>query len=631
MTLVTHPAALAALEERLALLRRQRLAPPPTLTVSEWADRFRQLSREASAEPGQWRTARAPYLRGIMDAFSDPRVEEVVVMSSAQVGKTETILNVAGFYMHQDPAPMLAVLPTIDEAEQWSKTRLAPMLRDTPELAERVVDPKSRASGNTLRVKEYPGGHITLVGANAPAGLAAKPIRVVLGDEIDRWPASAGTEGDPMQLAAKRTSTFYNRKLGWFSTPTVKGTSKIEQKYQEGDQRRYYVPCPDCGHYQVLRWAQLTFAPDAPGAAVYACEGCGAAWDEADKLALLEAGEWRAHAPPGTVASFHLNALYSPWARWGELASEWMRAQGDVTRLQVFVNTVLGETWEDRGSFSTAEWLAGRREVYDAPCPAAVQVVTAGADVQPDRIEAVARGWGVGEEAWLLERAIFLGDSTLPETVPGSPWAQLEAWRAKGFARADGTVQPVAALAVDSGYNPEAVYAYVKSRWRQRVYATRGYSTPGKPLVTRRPSMNNKARCRVFYVGTDAGKDSVYGRLKVALPGPLYWHFPLGADRDYFEQLTSERRERKMVAGRWVSRYECPPGRRNEVLDCEVLALVALQLVGIPLGEAPTVPAVVPVAASEPVPPTATPAPPDERPTGRVVRTLRRRGFVQSW
>lgn len=631
MILTTHETAVQAAEQRIAYLRRTRLQPPPKLTVSAWADRFRMLSREASAEPGQWRTARAPYLRGILDAFSDPRVEEVAVMSSAQVGKTECILNVAGFFMHQDPSPMLVVLPTIEEAEQWSKTRVAPMLRDTPVLAERVVDPKSRASGNTLRVKEFPGGHMTLVGANAPSGLAAKPIRVVLGDEIDRWPASAGSEGDPMQLASKRTSTFWNRKIGWFSTPTVKGLSKIEQKFEEGDQRRYYVPCPDCAHFQTLRWAQLSFDATDPREASYACESCGSAWDEADKLTLLAGGEWRAHAPLSKLASFHLNALYSPWARWADLASEFVKAQGDVTRLQVFVNTVLGESWEDRGSFSTAEGLAGRRKPYEAPCPAGVQVITGGVDVQPDRIEAVARGWGAGEQAWLLERAIFLGDTTLPETVPGSPWAQLEEWRAKGWLRPDGTTMPMRALAIDSGYNPESVYRYAKPRWALRVFATRGYSTPGKPLVTRRPSMNNKARCRVFYVGTDAGKDSIYGRLKVAMPGPLYWHFPLSADRDYFEQLTSEKRIRKMQAGRWISRYECPPGRRNEVLDCEVLALVALALVNVKLDDAPV--ERVEASASEAAPETytLTDAPAVAAAPARQVKNLRRRGFVQRW
>ena len=262
-----------------------------------------------------------------------------------------------------------------------------------------------------------------------------------------------------------------------------------------------------------------------------------------------------------------------------------------------------------------------------------VQVVTAGADVQPDRIEAVARGWGAGEESWLLERAIFLGDTTVPETVATSPWAQLEAWRARGFARSDGTVAPVRALAIDSGYNPESVYRYAKPRWPLRVYATRGYSTPGKPLVTRRPSVNNKARCRVFYVGTDAGKDSIYGRLRVSMPGPLYWHFPVTADGDYFEQLTSEKRVRKMQAGRWVSRYECPPGRRNEVLDCEVLALVALQLANVELraedeaGDVALTP--TPPAAPEWTPPA--PVAPPAPASGRQVKNLRRVGTVGRW
>ena len=637
--IATHETATVRVAQILEEERRRRLAPPPRLTVSEWADRFRVLSREASAEPGQWRTARAPYLQGIMDAFSDPRVEEVVVMSSAQVGKTECILNVAGYFMHQDPAPILVVLPNIEEAEGWSKIRLAPMIDDAPALKERVREPTSRASGNTLRVKEFPGGHITLVGSNAPSGLAAKPIRVVLGDEVDRWADSAGTEGSPRRLATKRTSTFWNRKLGWFSTPKLKGPvdqggSPIEAAFLEGDQRRYYVPCPHCGQPQVLRWGNLKFDATSDQAAEhtaeYACEGCGSLWEEADKPAILSRGEWRSHAPAGRVASFHLNALYSPWARWGELAREFVKAQGNVLDLQVFVNTVLGESWEDRGSLTAAEGLAGRQEAYHAPIPDQVQAVTVGVDVQADRLEAVVRGWGHGEEAWFLERAIFLGDSTVAETSPGSVWEQLETLRVRYWNARPGRC----AMAIDSGYNPEAVYRYAKPRYGAKVFVTRGASKPGQPILTRKPSVNNKARARVFYVGTDAAKDSIYGRLKVSVPGPMYWHYPVGTAPEYFEQLTSEKRVRKQHAGRWVSRYEVLPNRRNEGLDCEVGNLVALLLLNAKFEAVPVAATAPPLAAVAPMlTPVEPPAPPVEPKRGRQVLNLRPRGggFVNRW
>ena len=188
------------------------LSPPPELTVSQWADEYRRLSPEASAEPGRWNTDRAPYQREIMDAINDARCEEVIIMSSAQVGKTELILNIIGYYIDYDPSPILVLQPTRDMAETFSKDRLAPMLRDTPALKGKVKDARSRDSGNTILHKTFPGGHITMVGANSAAGLASRPIKIVLMDEVDRYPASAGTEGDPIKLAEKRTTTFWNRK-----------------------------------------------------------------------------------------------------------------------------------------------------------------------------------------------------------------------------------------------------------------------------------------------------------------------------------------------------------------------------------------------------------------------------------
>lgn len=579
--LATAPEGLQQLRDIGRQTVRAFLSPPPRLTVSMWADTKRMISREYAAEPGQWRTDRAPYQRGIMDAFSNFAIEEVVVMSSAQVGKTEILFNVIGYFVDEDPSPILKIRPTIQDAEQWSKTRLAPSIRDTPCLASKFKDPRSRDSGNTLTIKEFPGGHLTIVGANAPSGLSSKPIRVVLGDEIDRFPESAGTEGDPVSLARKRTAAFWNRKLGWFSTPTLKGLSRIEAAFLEGDQRYYEVPCLTCGFYQRLIWRNLRYENDHPESAQYECASCKTLIREREKMRMVERGRWQATtAAKGPIASFHINALYSPWTRWPELVREWLAAQGDLQRLQVFVNTVLGETWEDRGGGLDVEKIEGRKEAYETDVPAGVGLLTMGVDVQADRLEYVIRGWGEGEESWLIDHDVILGDPAILPGLPNSPWNQLDQVRAE--ARSTPSKKPIRVLTccIDSGYQTDAVYAYCKPRYGQRVFAVKGSSTPARPIVPRKPSVNNKARVRLFELGTEAAKDVIYARLRMVIKGPQFMHFPEWTSEIYFEQVTAEIVTRRQVAGRWIRRYELPRGRRSETLDCEVYALAGLRLTG---------------------------------------------------
>jgi phage terminase large subunit GpA-like protein len=539
------------------------------------------LSREASAEPGKWRTERAPYQRGIMDAFSDPRVERVVVMSSAQIGKSECLLNVLGYYIDQDPAPILLMQPTIRDAEEFSKLRVSTMLRDTPRLRNAVKDPRSRDSGNTLLMKEFPGGGLYLAGANAPSAIAGRPIRVVLRDERDRFPASAGTEGDPGAISDKRTSTFWNRKLGDWSTPTLKGYSQIESLYLEGDQRRYFVPCPDCGEFQTLSWPNLKWDEGKPETAYYCCPACGAAIPESQKYRMLARGEWRPGAPLARIASFHLNALYSPWARWGDLAAEWISAQQDMTKLQVFVNTVLGESWEDRGGGLDPESMfANRRESYPAPVPMAAGMLTAGVDVQHDRIEIVVRAWAGAEESFFVERVVLMGDPTTDAL-----WSDLDAvlfdreWRHES-----GAMLKIFATAIDSGDNTERVMRYCAPRYRRRVFCVKGAANPAAPFMPKRPTRNNKHHCPLFMLGVNQAKALIYGRLKITggldfnRPCAYRYRWNLSADRDYFDQLTAEKAERKYLNRLWVMVYTCPAHKRNEVLDCEVYALAALNL-----------------------------------------------------
>jgi len=560
---------------KMGRLRREALrvlTPPPRLTISQWADRYRRLSPESSAEPGQFRTSRAEYQRGIMDAVTDPAVERVVLMTSAQIGKTAMLENAIGFYISQDPAPILVLMPTLEMAQAFSKDRLATMLRDTPVLKGLVQDPRARDSGNTMLHKTFPGGHITLTGANSAANLASRPIRIVLCDEVDRYPASAGTEGDPVHLATKRTATFWNRKIILTSTPTIKGLSRIEHAFEASDQRRFYVPCPECGEHQILKWASLRWDEGRPETAHYVCEHCGAIIEERHKTAMLMAGQWRAEAPFAGTAGFALNELYSPWRRWADIAVDFLLAkQGGTEMLQVWVNTSLGESWEDQGDAIEATGLIARLEEYDRDS-IPLAAITAGVDVQKDRIEASVVAWGAGQEAWLLEHAVLPGDTARPEV-----WQDLDQLLADHAPHA---------VAVDSGFNASMVYAFCERR--RFAYAVKGASGFDRPVVEdatkRAKRLRNRRRVGgspVQIIGVDTAKVQVQSRLRLVSPGPGYIHFSeaAGCDEEYFAQITAEKLVTKYRMGRatqeWVQQRP-----RNEALDALVYALAALLLWG---------------------------------------------------
>jgi len=552
---------------------RPRLRTPPTLSVSEWADAHRILSPESSAEPGRWLTSRAPYQRGMMDAISDPLIERVVFMTSSQVGKTEIVNNVVGYFVDQDPAPLLVVMPTLDMAKAWSVDRLANMLRDSPRLQGKVRDARTRDSGNTMLHKVYPGGHLTVVGANSAAGLKSRPMRIVACDEVDAYPASAGTEGDPVALAFKRTTTFWNRKLILTSTPTVKGFSRIESEWAQTDQRHYFVPCPHCDERQVLRWPSLDFSNRVEP--VYICAHCKGEMHEYDKRDMLAAGEWVATYPDRKIAGFHLNALYSPWAKWAELVAEWRAIEGDRFKLQVFVNTALAETWEEDAERVSGETLESRRERYPSVCPMGVGLLTAGVDVQGDRLEIQVKGWGRGEESWLIHHEQIFGDPAL-----GDVWAELDRILLRGWEHQSGTLLAVQACMIDTGgHHAEHVYRFCKTRQRsRRVYASKGANAAGRPLLGR-PSKANKYGVRLMPIGTDTAKDLIFARLRIASPSAGYMHFPDWVDPEYFAQLTAEKVVTRYYKGRPIRSYE-KIRPRNEALDLEVLCTAALVSLG---------------------------------------------------
>ena len=593
-----HPSALRRLRDARRSAFATGFRAPPKLTVSEWADERRRLSAEASAEPGNWYTSRAEYQRGIMDAFSEPGVHTVVVMSSSQVGKTEIENNVIGYHMDQDPAPILLMLPTLEMAQAWSKDRLAPMLRDTPALHGLVKDPKGRDSGNTLLHKTFAGGHITMCGANSPASLAMRPIRVVLCDEADRYPRSAGTEGDPITLVFARSQTFWNRRHGIFSTPTLKGASRIESAFEESDQRHFWVPCPDCGEPQKLRWGGKDTdygvkwdrdeeGQPLPETAHYLCKHCDIRWDDNQRWQQIAKGAWVAEAEWNGVAGFHLNAIYSPWVRLVELVKEWLAAQGNPERLKTFTNTKLGETFEVKGSTVAVDDL--RRESFEERdgvllSPEGVLVHVSSIDVQDDRLEWGLWGFGIEEEAWALDHVVIEGD-------PSAKAVWKEAWGliCKPRPLAVGGSDYIRATCIDTGgHHTQPAYDFCRPRTRVQTpdgrlaytWAIKGLAGAGQ-VWPREASRNNIGKIPLWRIRIDAAKAQLYGRLqKVVEAGPGYIHIPNTEKfgERWGRQLTAEKMVPKtnrqgFTAYEWKKKSD---GRRNEALDLWVYAYAAL-------------------------------------------------------
>lgn len=525
------------------------------------------MSSEASSEPGHWKTSRAPYQKEILNAVNDPKCERVVVMSSAQVGKTEIILNIIGYYVDYDPAPMLCLQPTLDMAQAFSKDRIAPMVRDTPALKAKISDAKTRDSGNTMLHKTFPGGHITMAGANSPASLASRPIRIVLADEIDRYPPEAGSEGDPLNLAAKRTNNFWNRKKIYVSTPTIRGVSRIEKEYKNSTQEEYCLPCPECGEFQPLRWANIDFKTVG-----HACAECGVISDQ--YAWTKKPGKWVAQAEHHNARGFHLNELVSPWRKWSEIIQDFKDAKNDPKTLKVFVNTSLGETWEEDGEQVDETQLYNRREHYNHPVPEKALMLTAAVDVQDDRLEVGVEGWGEGEESWKIDLIILRGDPSKPDL-----WNRLDDVINQRYDHASGSKLPIVSTVIDSGgHYTQQVYKFVKPREIRNIYAIKGGNTSGGAIISR-PSKSNLGGVNLFTIGVDTAKEIIMARLKHQEPGAGYIHFPVNEkfDPEYFAQLAAERCITKYDKGRPKRVWE-QIRKRNEAFDLSVYNYAAMLL-----------------------------------------------------
>lgn len=570
--------------------RRERRAraifiPTPPLTLSEWAETHRVISPESSPYPGRWHNNLTPYLVEIMNACSDPLIERVVFKKSAQIGYTDGILNnLVGYYIDQLPSPILMVQPTVDAAKMWSKERLTPMLRDTPKLRGRVRDSGRRDSKNTIQVKAFAGGYLAIVGANSATGLKSRPIRVVLADEVDGYGIAAkGSqhfEGDPLSLAVTRTQNFPNRKIILGSTPTIKGMSRIEREYEFSDQRLFYVPCPHCGFFQAFKWMNFRWENRDPATTVYICGdidektgelkgGCGVPLTDDDKTGMVSAGEWRPQRPGRAIRGYFLWAAYSLFVPWPHIVERWLREKDKTAELMAFTNQVLGETWEEKGEQIEFSILSARRESYGegVEVPLGVGILTAGVDVQGDRLEVSVWGWGKEDEAWLIRHETLWGNP-----VEQDVWRQLDLFRAKLWKHASGIEIKIAGTALDTGgHHTNECYKYVKRR--NMVFAIKGSSESGSAAISP-PSKKNAYRVPLFMVGTIALKDSLFGRLKLTELGPGFVHFPM-VEEEYLRQLVAESVRTTFERGRSVRRY-VKVGERNEALDCAVYAHAVL-------------------------------------------------------
>lgn len=566
------------------------LAPDPDETVSEWADEHRLLSSKASAEAGPWRTSRTPYLKEIMDCLSaNSPVREVDFMKGAQIGGTEAGLNWLGYMMHRAPTSILAVQPTEPMMKKAVRQRIDPMIQECPALREVVAAPRSRNATNNTLMKEYIGGMLMLTGANSAANLRSMPVGKLFLDEVDGYPLDVDGEGDPVDLAVARARTFFNRKVFKVSTPTIAGRSRIEASFEEGTMEYYQVPCPHCGHRQKLVFGNLDWETD-PKDVRYRCDDCGVLIEEHHKPAMLEAGTWVSENPEADPLhrSFHLNSLYSPWWDWVELVKVFRKAKGNVEKLRVFVNTVLGETWKEAGEAPDWENLFNRRENYEG-VPEGASLLTCGVDLQKDRVEYEVVGWGRDLQSWGIEYGAIECDTSDLRELSGV----LNKLKARTWKHELGVDLGLSMMAVDSGYNTQVVYNWVRDQSAGDVMAIKGHDR--SPVLVGRPKAVEVTKsgrriqrgAKVWPVGVGTAKSELYGWLRQRHavgseePTPVgYPHFPKSYDAEYFKGLCSEELRVKNSGGRrryfWFKIYE-----RNEPLDCRNYNRAAAARLGI--------------------------------------------------
>ena len=623
---------LAELDRVLNAARRAVLRPPPHMNVPDWADKYRHLSPQVSSTAGPWLTSRVEVARGPLMAVTEPGVRKITAMTCTQVLKTELLLNTIGYHAHLDPGPILLLQPKDEMASAFSKERIAPMVQYSPELTKIMSDPRTRNSDDTLQFKKFPGGFLAMASAGSASNLAMRAIRITLLDEVDKYVTTK--EGDPVLLAEERTSTFSSSSLKIRAcSPTIE-EGRIYKSYMSGDQRRPFVACPHCGHWQDLdffrhvHWQKTEDGEHLPDTAHIHCESCGTEWSEAERIRImttkhairhqqtrkfkccdedqnpLETRLWDwdpelqvgyakckhcgGHPVSNEHASFTASKLYSPFDSVVDLVSKWLEARSDPESKQTFYNTQLGQPYKTEIHKPLAgHALMARREQFEFPVPAGAITLTCGVDVQTGakgndgRLEIEVVAWGLHEESWSIETHVISGNLSTP-----TPWQELDAYLAKGFACHRGFDLYIAATCIDSGGNfTQEVYNFARARVGRNIWAIKGANDQGgawstiwpAPAAQNKKHQKTRTGWKPIIVGVNEGKAAIRERLLIETPGPGYCHFPLDREEGYFEQLTSEElnlvSKHGVTIRKWVKKFR---DRANEMLDCRVYAYAAL-------------------------------------------------------
>lgn len=582
---------MSGIRQKLIELRKKTLKPSPKMNLVEWADIYRYLSSESSSEPGKFKTSRVEAARGPMLAVTEKGVHKLTVVSSTQLMKTELLNNIVAYFVHEDPCPMILMQPTESMAGTWSTDRLDPMIRDNPCLRDLFVDKKSRDSGNTKDYKKFPGGYIAMIGANSPAELASRPVRIVLCDEVDKYPASAGKEGDPISLISERSATFWNHLIVHVCSPTIEGMSRIMSEYELSDKRVPFVDCPHCKEslqitgdkfFELVNWEE-----GHPEEAMIYCPHCGEGWTEIDRQKAIKRIDWVATAPFNGHAGFKASKLISPWETVAQLAKKWEDAKGSPEKEKTFTNTQLAETYKERGEVPEWERIYERRELYTiGSVPKDVLLLTMGVDVQKDRLEAEVVGWCRDRRSYSIDYRVLRGD-----TDSDAVWVELEKLIHSTFTHENGFEMPIRQTAIDSGYRTNKVYSFVRKFSENQVIAIKGSDSMDVPIKQPKPvdvRVDGKLVRRgikLWPCGSSVIKTEFYGFLK-KFKGSSdeyptgYCHFPM-YDEEFFKMLTAEQLLVK-IDPKGYQKYEWVKIReRNEALDTRVYATFASLKVGI--------------------------------------------------
>ena len=570
--------------ERLAADFFSLLVPNEEITLSKWCDQNAYLSADTSAMPGKFTPY--PFQRGILDAMTDPNIRKVTFMKSARVGYTSAIDQCIAYYLSYEPCPILMVLPRGEDVLDYSKNEIGPLIRDTPLLADLAAksvnfnDRRQKLSKRTF----VNSSSIQFVGSNSEVGFTRITCRVIIADEIDKYPLTgSGRSGDTIQLAYKRSETFTDtRKLICGATPSIKGFSRIESLFSESDQRYFHVPCPKCHHKHILKWENIRWDHNASGESVtenthFVCPKCAGIIEQKHRLAMLNSGEWIATKPEvKESAGFHIWSAYSPHVQWAEIVEDFLRSRKDPILLKQWVNETKGESFEEDSSTVEGSLLALRREMYTRDSiPVGVNTLVAGIDTQDDRLEISVIGYGAGEECWYIDHNIIHGDPS-QKTL----WIDLDKYLLGVFKREDSQEMRIRAVCADTGgHFASAVMDFCKSRGGRKIWPIKGSGTSRRifPLRSSRGKWG-----QLFLVGVDCAKDTVFSRLKISEPGPGYYHFPATEvfNDEFFAQLAGEVSQTRMRNGSpyriWVPKRNV----RHEVWDCARYALAAKASLG---------------------------------------------------